>query len=445
MRLASIPTVFAALLFAGCGSPPASAPIALVAHEISPGADAEEKAQLAFNSVKPGESIHFAAGRYSFSQPLTLTVDGVRVFGDGMEKTVLSFKGQKTGSQGLFAQEANRIVIEDLTVADAAKDCVKVLGADGVVIRNVKAIWTEGEKETNGAYGLYPVQCKNVLVEGCVAIASADAGIYVGQSINVIVRHCRVERNVGGLEVENSTDVDVHDNVASDNTSGVLILDLPDLPGAPKKIYGKNIRVFRNKLLTNNHPNFAPKGGAIVSIMPPGCGVIVMGIDNVEVFDNEFVDNENSPVAVIAYQSTGRAYNDPEYDGISEGVIVANNRFKGGGGKPVGDLAQLLLPLIGKPFPDILYDGVLDPKKIKSPSDEDRYRLILDGNTREDGKPATFVNARIGTWDPKNASSAKFDRDPKNYKGSRPRLREVVVKEIASTASEGRANQRSAP
>ena len=49
--------------------------------------------------------------------------------------------------------------------------------------------WTGGPKETNGAYGFYPVESKDVLIDGCVAIGASDAGIYVGQSQNIIVKN----------------------------------------------------------------------------------------------------------------------------------------------------------------------------------------------------------------------------------------------------------------
>jgi len=51
-----------------------------------------------------------------------------------------------------------------------------------------------------------------------VAIAAADAGSYVGQSKNVIVRNNRAESNVAGIEIENTQGADVYDNVAVDNT-----------------------------------------------------------------------------------------------------------------------------------------------------------------------------------------------------------------------------------
>jgi parallel beta-helix repeat protein len=69
----------------------------------------------------------------------------------------------------------------------------------------VRVEWTNGPDENNGAYGLYPVQSSNVLIEESVVIGASDAGIYVGQSNNIIVRNSRVEFNVAGIEIENST------------------------------------------------------------------------------------------------------------------------------------------------------------------------------------------------------------------------------------------------
>ena len=41
-------------------------------------------------------------------------------------------------------------------------------------------------------------------IEHCIAIGASDAGIYVGQSNNIIVRNCEVFQNVAGIEIENS-------------------------------------------------------------------------------------------------------------------------------------------------------------------------------------------------------------------------------------------------
>src|SRR5690606_9987860 len=108
----------------------------------------------------------------------------------------------------------------------------------------------------------------------------SDAGIYVGQSRNIIVRNNRVEENVAGIEIENSTGADVYGNVATGNTGGILVFNLPGLP-----VFGARTRVHDNLLEANNEPNFAPAGN-IVATVPTGTGVFILANDQVEVFGN---------------------------------------------------------------------------------------------------------------------------------------------------------------
>ena len=130
---------------------------------------------------------------------------------------------------------------------------------------------------------IYPVQSTNILIDGAVAIGASDAGIYVGQSSQIIVRNSHAESNVAGIEIENSTYADVYNNVAVNNTGGILIFDLPNLPGEG----GANTRVFNNEISTNNTGNFAPAGN-IVGTVPSGTGLMVLANDNIEIFGNTF-------------------------------------------------------------------------------------------------------------------------------------------------------------
>src|SRR5262245_26723576 len=175
-------------------------------HKIDAGAKAQEEVQRALNDrLRPGDTVEFGPGTFAFTQELTVRTNNVTFRGAGLQKTILSFKNQNQGKQGILVNR-DRFTIEDLTVEDTKGDAVKVEGADGVVFRRVRAQWTGEPKSSNGAYGLYPVQCKNVLLEECEAYGASDAGIYVGQSQNIIVRRCRAERNVAGIEIENSSD-----------------------------------------------------------------------------------------------------------------------------------------------------------------------------------------------------------------------------------------------
>ena len=106
-------------------------------------------------------------------------------------------------------------------------------------------------------HGLYPVLCHDVLIEDAVAIGASDAGIYVGQSRDVVVRNSRAERNVARIEIENTVNADVHGNVATGNTGGILVFNMPALTQQ-----GDAVRVFANKVTANNTGNFGAKGHA---------------------------------------------------------------------------------------------------------------------------------------------------------------------------------------
>jgi parallel beta-helix repeat protein len=144
--------------------------------------------------AKPGDVIEIPAGKFSFDRSLTLRADGVTIRGAGMDKSVLSFKGQKAGAEGLLVN-GDDFTIENLTIEDSKGDGLKISESRNVTIRKVKVQWTGGPSTKNGAYGLYPVLTKNVLIEDSVAIGASDAGIYVGQSDGVIVRRSRAEAN----------------------------------------------------------------------------------------------------------------------------------------------------------------------------------------------------------------------------------------------------------
>ena len=230
-------------------------------------------------TAKPGTIIKLPAGKFTLSTGLTLTKKGVSIKGEGMNKTILSFKGQKSGAEGLKVT-AGDFKIEDIALEDSKGDALKIIGGENITIRRVRVEWTNGPDEKNGAYGLYPVQCKNILIEESVAIGASDAGIYVGQSENIVIRKSTAKLNVAGIEIENSKYADVYDNVATENTGGILVFDLPDLPVA-----GRHTRVYNNKVENNNTGNFAPSGN-IVAKVPAGTGVMILATDEVEVFNN---------------------------------------------------------------------------------------------------------------------------------------------------------------
>ncbi len=320
--------------------------------------------------MSEGDTLLIKSGYYLFEDGLSLDVDNVTIIGEGLDKTILDFKNQQSGAQG-FLVTSNEVTLKDFAILDAKGDALKVIGSKGINMINLRTEWTGGPKSTNGAYGFYPVESEDVLIDGCVAIGASDAGIYVGQSKNIIVRNSIAQYNVAGIEIENSYYADVYNNLTSHNTGGILIFDLPDLPQQG----GHHIRVFDNKSIDNDTDNFAPEGN-IVGEVPRGTGIIIMANSDVEVFNNEMSGNGTVNLSIVSYSDET---DDPNYYPHPRRIQVHNNIYGPGGFDPdveTGDLAKALFEISDGNMPDIFWDGVVPiSQMIFGQPDDDKLKV----------------------------------------------------------------------
>jgi parallel beta-helix repeat protein len=322
-------------------------------------AEFQKNLQLRLIQANPGDVIELPAGTWKLNRSLSLNKSGVTLRGAGADRTVLSFKGQVQGAEGLIINAAEHVTIEGLAIEDTKGDGLKANGCRDLRIRDVRVEWTGGPSEKNGAYGLYPVQCERVLIEHSVAIGASDAGIYVGQSRHIVVRDNRAERNVAGIEIENSTEADVYRNTVTANTGGILVFNLPGLPVKD----GRKTRVYANHIHDNNTGNFAPKGNIVASV-PVGTGFMVLANDEVEFFDNDVADNRTANVLILSFDSTGKPANDAQFDPYPQQLAIHGNRFTGGGDSPgMLELKALKVAKFGLNghLPDIVWDGSMPP------------------------------------------------------------------------------------
>ena len=384
------------LALSGCGGddddaapyvPPADCTIVL-----SPGASAQTQVQEALIGASTGDTICFAPGTFSFSEEISLSVDGVKLRGAGMTTTVFDFRAQTAGAQGMDIT-GDDFVMEDLHVKNTRGDGVRVTNAVGVTFRRVRVSWDapDGTPDaalgTNGAYALYPVECTDVLIEECDIVGAADAGIYVGQSRNVLVRNNNVFKNVAGLEIENCIGAEVHGNHAYDNTTGILVFDLPNLVTIPN---GRTTRVHNNRIDDNNRNNFAASG--IIGLVPDGMGVMILAGNDVEVDANVIRDNGTTAVLIVSYESLIALADESRpaapYDTWNETLNIHDNTFTNNGTDPSNSaLVQIVAAATHTEDPvvleDILYDGYVDPALVGM----DDKRLCIRGNTTQ-----TFID-----------------------------------------------------
>lgn len=371
------------LIIAAASALALAAPLHAKTIAVAAGDGAQGRLQEALIIAEPGDVVELGAGRFVLTDGLSLDVQGVTVRGQGMDATVLDFSGQKGAGEGLLVT-SDEVTMRDFAVENTKGDGIKSKGADNVVYYRVRVTWTGGPKETNGAYGIYPVSSTGVLIDGCKVSGASDAGIYVGQSKAITVRYNYVEQSVAGIEIENSRDALVTGNLVTRNTGGILVFDLPGLP----VMGGGNVQITSNIVVGNDTPNFAPKGNIVAGVLR-GTGIMVMANEMIQISGNRIAYNPTSQVMIVSYP---KAYSDARYNPFPRSVIIGYNDFGPGGDDPQFEEKQALLAAFGGALPPIMWDGLGDPPVFRA-AQENAWSLNLpkQGAGMESARPQPVV------------------------------------------------------
>jgi parallel beta-helix repeat protein len=291
-------------------------------HTVRAGASIQD----AVDAARPGDTIEVFPGTYS--ETVLLDIDEVTLRGitvDG-KRPVLDGRGEL--SDGIIGSGSG-LEITGIDVRNYTANGVMLNLSKGIILRDITATDT-------GLYGLYPVESIGVLVEGCRVMGASDAGIYVGQCKDVVVRGCEVSESVTGIEIENCVDALVEENRVWDNAGGILVFLLPN---NPSKV-SRGCLVRDNEVVANNHVNFAAEG-ATVRAVPSGTGVLILAADDVEVSGNEIRGNKTCGVAVLSLAMLGqKARGGVDVDPWPDRVWIHDNELHGNGADPDPEAAK---------------------------------------------------------------------------------------------------------
>ena len=311
----------------------------------------------AVRSASPGDLIRVFPGLYK--ETVYIDKDDISFQGiikDG-EWPVLD--GAKELNDA-FLYSGNGIQIENFKIINYKGNGIMGQAGNNFVLRNNWII-------DAGVYGIFPQFGKNGLIQHNVLTGIEDAAIYVGMCDNIDVLNNEVFGNVAGIEIENSRHCLVENNLAYDNTGGILAFITPGLP-----IKTTFDVIIRNNFITkNNHENFGAPG-SIVSGIPPGTGVLVMAADDVIIENNIISGNDNAGIIITDFANGGaEASNDPDSDPNPDRVIILDNFMIDNGKNPVGELKALMMTQLTTTGPDILAIGGGEGSSIR---DVERYR-----------------------------------------------------------------------
>ena len=314
-----------------------------------------------------GKTFSFGPGTYSFANTIPLAdIDSLTIKGAGIDQTYFDFSNStSTTGEGIAAVDCSNLLFCGFTVQNTN-------GGNGITARNITGlrfdgvgiVWPETSSD-NGAYGIYPVESDDVIVENCYTQGGVDAGIYSGQNQRVIMRNNVMTLNVFGMEAENNIDVEIYGNEYTRNTVGLLVYDNA---GVSRIKSGSNCKVYNNTFTNNNETNFADLGSSLAADVPPGFGILYAATSALEITGNTFVDNECGGIIGVAYFLVDFNF-DPNADSsftfLNEDVYIHDNSFSSGGGiynvagildRPAGPLVWYTFALNGNVRPDIFLD-----------------------------------------------------------------------------------------
>lgn len=415
MKRISIATALCASIIFSCKGPTTTS--SNYGNQLTFGPGEEQKIEEAFLSIKDSTEIVLQDGNYKFETLSIAQANHIIIRGAGPTKTILDFKDQKQGGEGIRVTDVTNFSIQGMAIRDSKGDLLKINKGKDIKISELHAIWSTADS-TSGGYGIYPVLCSNVLIENCYAEGASDAGIYVGQTNGAIVRNSKAAKNVAGCEIENSTNAEVYNNEFYNNTAGFLVFDLPDLSQR-----GGKIKAYNNNIHDNNFKNFAKSGSFGTSWgvgnASPGSGVIILATSDVEIFDNTIKNNNTSAITIASGFSVDDKAAEKisdKYNPIPSNIKIHGNTINMGIEFPkpayehrVGQLiiaTEQQLNVVetdrkNKRIPAILYDGVTS-NILTQGTDPNPDKLCIN----QPGENM-FVNADFA-----------MVKDPKNWKPS---------------------------
>ena len=295
-----------------------------------------ERIQDAIDAAGPGDTVEVLPGIYH--ETLTLDVSGItlkgRVVGD--QRPVLDGRGELM--DGMIGSGSD-LVIEGFEIRHYTANGVMINLGRNIVFRDLHL-------DDTGLYGLYPVEVVGVLVEECSVTRVRDAGIYVGQSKDIVVRRNVAQGNVTGIEIENSVNALVEDNDVYDNAGGILVFGLPNVPSK----VSRGCRVVGNRVYENNHENFGDPN-AVVSAVPSGTGIMILAGDEVEVVGNEVRGNNSFGIAVASLDALFDPGSTFDTDPYPDHCHVHGNTLTDNGAAPDPKVTEA-----GYPGADLLWD-----------------------------------------------------------------------------------------
>ncbi|HEY6071865.1 MAG TPA: parallel beta-helix domain-containing protein [Anaerolineales bacterium] len=274
--------------------------------------------QAAVDAANPGDTVRVPPGVYH--ENVLVMKDNITI--KGSRGAILDGTGLP-GNSGITVRAPSTARINGFSLSGLR---IQNYSRNGVLLVQVDNYQIVGGKYIdNDEYGIFPIRSTHGLIESNQVSGSDDTGIYIGQSDGAEIRNNQVSDCTVGIEVEVSSNISIQDNKLMDNTIGISAFVLPGLSLTETT----NIQVTHNLVIHNNRPNPVSDPTDILSQLPSGAGLLLIGVDHAIVTANKVLANNSVGIAVFQVPPALAALDPridpfPDHDQLNGNVVLSN-------------------------------------------------------------------------------------------------------------------------
>ncbi len=294
---------------------------------------AETSIQAAVDMAQPGDTVIVPPGLYVGTVSVMLSDMTIHT----SRQAVLDAAGELAGLQiggGEVTRDGQGIpqcppvalsnfTLRGLTVRNAQQYGISLIAVDTFAL-------VGSDYLGNGQYGIHLSCTQNGLIETNTISGHLQSAVLIGNHNNGTVSNCRLSGNGIGVEVENSTHINIENSQMTGNTAGIVISAQPDMPQPETR----DIDIGNNTVSRNNRPLPEADRTGIFSAVPVGTGILNLGGDNVIIGRNPGGDNPvlrqnrvlRNDTLGIGILSNPFVASDPRVDPAPDNNRVRDNR-----------------------------------------------------------------------------------------------------------------------